>query len=576
MVITGALCSVLDAVLPLFQRYAINHFIDGGTLKGMLWFVLAYLGTQILKEIFEMVSAFGASKMEVSVGYSLRKQVFDHLQTLSLSYYNQNGVGYIHARLISDVDRIGSLCSWTLMNLVWDGGYIIYVLVIMLSMNWKLGLVLLLLTPLEILICYYFTSHLTRANREVREINSRITARYNEGITGAETIKTLVARGRVERDFVDETGHMYRAAVRVGHFRGLVRSIGDFAASVGLALVLWQGSGLVMIGSVDLATLSAFTVYAIYLTQTVPSVADMFQSLINAQVNIERVHKLMTSQPDVVDEPQVIEKYGTSLEPKRENWEPLEGDVSFRDVTFRYPDGEETVLSHFNLEVPKGTRVAIVGETGAGKSTLVNLVCRFYEPTEGQILIDGKDARERSQLWLHSNIGYVLQTPYLFNGTILDNLRYGKPDATVEEVKEACQRVCADQVIARMELGYDSPVGESGDLLSTGEKQLISFARAILADPRILVLDEATSSVDTLTEQIIQSAIAEVTKGRTSFIIAHRLSTIRDADIILMMKGGKIVERGTHRELMALRGAYYNLYTTQFAKTTLDQLAESL
>ncbi|MCD8144506.1 MAG: hypothetical protein LUD79_04070 [Oscillospiraceae bacterium] len=367
MVISGALCSAFDAVLPLYQRYAVNHFIGGGTLKGLRWMVLAYLGTLLLKELFEMWSAYDASKMEVDVGYSLRKRVFDHLQELSLSYYNQNGVGYIHARLISDVDRIGSLCSWTLMELVWDGGYLLYVIVIMLSINWRLGLLLLLLTPVEILICFYFMNNITRANREVREINSRITSRYNEGVTGAKTIKTLVAGPRVERAFVDETGNMYHAAVRVGHFRGMLRAIGDLAASVSLALVLWRGSSLSMIGGIDLATLSAFTVYAIYMTETVPSISEVMQSLINAQVNIERVSGLVNTQPDVVDTPEVIAKYGTSLEPKRENWEPLYGTVTFRDVTFRYPDGQETVLSHFNLEVPQGARVAIVGETGAGK-----------------------------------------------------------------------------------------------------------------------------------------------------------------------------------------------------------------
>ena len=235
-----------------------------------------------------------------------------------------------------------------------------------------------------------------------------------------------------------------------------------------------------------------------------------------------------------------------------------------QDVSFQYPDGDEYVLEHFNLHVPQGTNVAIVGETGAGKSTLVNLVCRFFEPTSGRILIDGKDARERSQLWLHSNIGYVLQTPHLFSGTVLENLRYGNPDASMEQIKAAVKSVSADSVIARMDKGYDSDVGEGGDLLSTGEKQLLSFARAILADPRIFVLDEATSSIDTVTEKLIQDAIEHLMEGRTSFVIAHRLSTIRQADVILVVHDGKIIEQGTHPELIAKKGAYYNLYTRQF------------
>ena len=245
--------------------------------------------------------------------------------------------------------------------------------------------------------------------------------------------------------------------------------------------------------------------------------------------------------------------------------------MEFEDVTFKYPDGDEYILEHFNLKVPQGTNVAIVGETGAGKSTLVNLVCRFFEPTEGRILIDGRDARERSQLWLHSNIGYVLQTPHLFSGTVLENLRYGKPDATMEEIEAAVKSVSADGVIERMDKGYDSDVGEGGDLLSTGEKQLLSFARAILSDPRIFVLDEATSSIDTVTEKLIQEAIDHLMKDRTSFVIAHRLSTIRQADVILVVRDGKIIERGRHSELMKQKGYYYNLYTRQFTEELMNQ-----
>ena len=292
------------------------------------------------------------------------------------------------------------------------------------------------------------------------------------------------------------------------------------------------------------------------------------------QTNIERLHDLLMTQSDVVDSPDVIEKYGDSYNPRRENWEPLRGDVEFRDVTFRYPDGEELVLEHFNLMVRQGTSVAIVGETGAGKSTLVNLVCRFYEPTKGQVLIDGRDARERSQLWLHSNIGYVLQTPHLFSGTIRENLRYGRPEATDEEIWQALRMVSADGVVRSMEKGLDSEVGEGGGRLSTGEKQLLSFARAMIKDPRILILDEATSSVDTVTEKQIQQAVAAVIRGRTSFVIAHRLSTITGSDLILAVQDGKIVEQGTHRQLMRKKGYYYSLYSRQYeefaVKETLD------
>ncbi len=325
---------------------------------------------------------------------------------------------------------------------------------------------------------------------------------------------------------------------------------------------------------IEIGTLSVFMSYALGLMEPVQWIVRAVSDLITVQVNVERFTRLMETESDVRDTPEVVARYGDSFEPLRKNWEPLHGDITFEDVSFKYPDGDEYVLEHFDLHVPQGTNVAIVGETGAGKSTLVNLVCRFFEPTSGRILIDGKDARERSQLWLHSNIGYVLQTPHLFSGTVLENLRYGNPDATMEQIEAAVKSVSADAVIARMDKGYDSDVGEGGDLLSTGEKQLLSFARAILADPRIFVLDEATSSIDTVTEKLIQDAIEHLMKGRTSFVIAHRLSTIRQADVILVVHDGKIVEQGTHSELIAKKGAYYNLYTRQFQEEAVEDAFE--
>lgn len=294
------------------------------------------------------------------------------------------------------------------------------------------------------------------------------------------------------------------------------------------------------------------------------------------QVNIERLTNLIETKSDVADSPEVIAKYGDMFEPKRENWEDIKGDIEFEDVSFKYPDGDEYILEHFNLKIPHGTNVAIVGETGAGKSTLVNLVCRFFEPTSGRLLIDGRDARERSQLWLHSNIGYVLQTPHLFSGTIRDNLKYGSPNATDEEIMAALKIVSADGIVAKSEKGLDTEVGEGGDLLSTGEKQLISFARAVLSNPKILVLDEATSSIDTFTEQLIQNALDTVIEGRTSFMIAHRLSTVRNADIILVVRDGKIVESGNHKELLGKKGYYYSLYTRQYEMEATDAAFKTL
>ena len=315
---------------------------------------------------------------------------------------------------------------------------------------------------------------------------------------------------------------------------------------------------------IKLGTLSVFISYAVVIFEPIQQLARLLADLISCQANIERVMDLLEQTPDVTDRPDIIEKYGDNFHPKKENWEKIQGDIVFEDVSFMYPDGKEYVLEHFNLHIPAGMNVAIVGETGAGKSTLVNLVGRFFEPTKGRILIDGVDYRERSQLWLHSQIGYVLQNPHLFSGTVRENIRYGRLDASDEEVEAAARSVSADEVVMKLKDGYDSDVGESGGRLSVGEKQLISFARAILAEPAIFVLDEATSSIDTVSEQLIQEATDKLLRGHTSFVIAHRLSTIRKADLILVVKDGKIIEQGTHKELLSEKGYYHDLYNKQF------------
>ena len=470
---------------------------------------------------------------------------------------------------MSDTSHIGELVSWVIMQGVWNLSYLVGVVIVMFSINVKLTLLIMTIIPLITVLFTIFQKKLVNENRHIREVNSKITGNFNEGITGAKTIKTLVIEDKIDRDFVDDTKEMKRSSVMAQRFRAILSTTIGFASSIALAIVIWKGGELSLIGSdaigyMEIGTLSVFMSYALGIMEPIRWIVDMISDLVREQVNIERLTKLLETESDVTDTPEVIEKYGDTFSPKKENWEELHGDIEFRDVSFKYPDGDEYILEHFNLKIPQGSNIAIVGETGAGKSTLVNLVCRFYEPTSGQVLIDGKDARERSQLWLHSNIGYVLQTPHLFSGTILENLRYGKPDATIDEINAALKRVSADGVVAKAEKGLDTDVGEGGDLLSTGEKQLISFARAIVADPKILVLDEATASIDTLTEQNIQHAINEVIRGRTSLMIAHRLSTVRNADIILVVSDGKIVERGNHSELMKKRGHYYKLYTRQY------------
>ncbi|HCG67136.1 MAG TPA: ABC transporter ATP-binding protein [Clostridiales bacterium] len=570
MALFGVVGSAVDIVIPLFQSYAINNYIVTGVLDTLPYFIGLYLLTLTVQISANCFTTYTASCVEYRVGHDLKQACFDHLQTLSFSYFNQNSVGYVHARIMSDTARIGELVSWSFMDAIWNISYIAGAVFVMLKINWKLALAVIAVVPIAALLIAFSLNKLTALNRAIREMNSRISGDYNEGIAGAKTIKTLVVEDKMVAEFEADTGKMKKTSVHASRFRGLLFSSVSFFSYVALALVLWRGGIITMKQAMGIGTLSAFMSYAQGLMDPLLWIIDAFSSLINTQVNIERVTRLIDTASDVTDTPAVIEKYGDTFSPKRENWEPLNGDIEFDDVTFKYPDGDETVLEHFSLRVPCGTLVAIVGETGAGKSTLVNLVCRFYEPTEGRVLIDGRDARERSQLWLHSNIGYVLQSPHLFSGSVRENLRYGKPDATDEEINAALATVSADAVVARMDKGLDSEVGEGGDLLSTGEKQLLSFARAIIADPRILVLDEATSSVDTITEQIIQNAIGKVTAGRTSFIIAHRLSTVRDADVIIVVRDGKIVEQGKHGELMRKKGYYYSLYTRQYEKEAVE------
>ena len=571
MVLLGMFASFLDSVWPLFNRYALDHFVAEGTLKGLGGFIALYVGLLILYVADNMLCTYRCGQVEMSVDRDLRNAAFNHLQELSFSYFNRNNVGYIHARVMSDTGKIGLMVAWRLMDIVWNGAYIVSVLIMMFVLDWKLAIYIALLVPVVVLLVSIFQKKLVVLNRQIREINSTITGNFNEGITGARAIKTLVIEEKIQKDFEKDTERMRRTSIRATHFSAFFTAAVTMMSSVALALVLWRG-GLVTIADVGrIGTLSVFLSYAMGMMEPIQHVIVTLSEMISIQVNIERLTTLLNTASDVSDSPEVLEKYGDTFHPKKENWEPLHGDVEFQDVSFHYPDGEEYVLEHFNLKVPQGTNVAIVGETGAGKSTLVNLVCRFFEPTEGKVLIDGRDARERSQLWLHSNIGYVLQTPHLFSGTIRENLRYGRPEATDEEIMEALKLVSADRIVAQMEKGLDSDVGEGGGMLSTGEKQLLSFARALLADPRILVLDEATASIDTVTEKAIQEAIVTVTKGRTSFVIAHRLSTIVGADIILVVQDGKIIEQGSHKELMAQRGAYYRLFTRQYEELAADR-----
>ena len=556
--------AAVDILVPLFQSYAINNFIVPDTLDGIHKFAFIYIAVIVSQAVSVYCSVHAATTIEMNVGKDLKWVQFEHLQRLSFSYYNTTPVGYIHARVMSDTLKIAGIIGWGLVDMFWALLYVVGIFVIMFFLNAKLAFLLLMIVPCLALITVFFQNKILHWNRKVRKINSQIVSSYNEGITGVKTSKSMGIEKQNEKDFYKQTGAMNHAASHAAKLNAIYIPTILFFSSVASAIVLSKGGHMVDSQLIELGTLSVFISYAVIIFEPIQQLARLLADLISCQANIERIMDLLRQEPNVTDRPDVIEKYGDAFHPKKENWEKIQGDIVFEDVSFMYPDGKEWVLEHFNLYIPAGTNVAIVGETGAGKSTLVNLVGRFFEPTKGRILVDGVDYRERSQLWLHSQIGYVLQNPHLFSGTIRENIRYGRLYATDEEIYEAAERVSADEVVKKLEKGYDSDVGESGGRLSTGEKQLISFARAILSNPAIFVLDEATSSIDTDTEQLIYQATQKLLKGHTSFIIAHRLSTIRNADVILVVKEGKIIEQGNHKELLAKKGYYHDLYYKQF------------
>jgi ATP-binding cassette, subfamily B, bacterial len=559
MVVLGT----IDAAFPMMNKYAVDNFITTGNADGLGLFALLY-GAMVTVQAFNVYALITiAGKIEMGICYDLRTTGFRRLQELSYSYYDRTPVGWIMARMTSDSQRLGETISWGLVDMVWGGAMMGAIAIFMLVMDFRLALIVLAVVPPLAVISLFFQRRILGAFREVRKTNSRISGAFNEGIMGAKTSKALVREEANLKEFQGLTSLMWRSSVRAAVFSALFLPVVLTLASVGTALALMHGGRGVMIGTITYGTLVAFLSYTVQFFEPVRELARVLAEFQSAQASAERVMSMIETEPEIQDRPDVVRTYGDSFDPKTEAWPVAHGAVEFRNVSFLYKDGEP-VLDDFDLTVPAGETVALVGATGSGKSTIVNLLCRFYEPVRGSILVDGVDYRERSLLWLHSQLGYVLQAPHLFSGTVRENIRYGRLSASDEEVEDAARLVNADEFIRRMEHGCDSEVGEGGNLLSTGEKQLISFARAVLADPAIFVLDEATSSIDTETERMIQQAIRKVLRGRTSFIIAHRLSTIRSADRILVIQQGRIMEEGTHHELLERKGHYYRLYTNQF------------
>ncbi len=556
--------AITDVSYPLINRFAIDNIIATGSLE-LLPIFIGLFGIYVVT-IATLVFTFiyNAGKIQVELAYSLRKDAFKKLQELPFVYYDRTPIGWIMARMTSDSRNLSDILSWGLIDLSWGLLMMIGISIVMLIINLKLALITLSVLPLLVYVSIYFRKRILKAYRQIRKQNSKITGAFNEGITGAKTTKTLVLEESNYQDFDRLTSRMKDHSIKAAIFAGLYFPTILFIASIATALVFYFGGMEVTINQLfTVGTLYVFVSYIGQFFEPVMMLASILARFQQAQASAERIISLIEQDVDIHDSEDVIETYGTFNEPKRENWEALHGDVTFKNVSFKYQKGEQ-VLENFNLDIKRGQSVALVGHTGAGKSTIVNLICRFYEPTGGEILIDGRPMQDRSISWLHDKLGYVLQSPHLFSGTIMENIRYGRLNATDDEVKEAAHMVEADKFIETFEHQYETEVGEGGSRLSVGQKQLISFARALIANPKILILDEATSSVDTQTEKSIQHAIETVMNGRTSFVIAHRLSTIINADVILVLEHGKIVEQGTHHELIQRGGMYYKLYTNQF------------
>ncbi len=555
----------LDTLIPILNKIVIDDYIMPKNLAGLWQFSLVYVVVFAFFGFIVWSFILLADRIQLHISYRIRRDAFKKLQELSFSFYDTSSVGWLMSRLTSDTNRLGGILSWGLTDTIWGIMVMIFVTVSMFRINWQLALITLCILPVLAVVSYFFQTRILKQYRRVRKMNSKITGAFNEGITGAVTTKTLVTEVDNFEEFQELTGTMRTAAIRASVMSAIYYPIIIALGSIVTSLIIYKGGHDVFSGALTIGTLGLFMSYATQFYEPIRTIARLLTEFQDAQAAAERIISLINTPSDIVDTEEVIARYGQIGQLKKENWEPITGHIELKDVHFHYKTGER-VLEGLNLNVEAGSSVAIVGPTGGGKSTIVNLICRFYEPTSGDILIDGIDYRHRSQEWLHSSLGYVLQTPHLFSGTIKDNIKYGKLDATDDEIIAAAKLVNAHGFISHFTDGYDTIVGEGGSGLSTGQKQLISFARALIADPSILILDEATASIDVETEMLIQDAIQTLLKGRTSFMIAHRLSTIINADIIILLKEGQIVEQGTHAQLIAKKGDYYQLYMGQFEK----------
>ena len=543
--------SALEAYFTRISGWIVDNGVRAGNHDALLGLVLQYGLLMVLFAGMVFTFIYSCGILGQRVQYDLRKRMFEHLQRLSFSYYDRKPVGWIMSRLTSDPERVSNVLTWGFLDVTWAITNITLSLIFMATISWQLALIVALIMPVIIRVAIWFKQRILVEYRDVRKYNSMISGEYNESITGVRVIKSMRRENKNLAEFSNLTHNYHRSAYRAAFMSALFLPTVQLISAVAVGAVVWFGGNQVATGAMTVGGIYAFIGYITFMMWPVQDIARVYADLQHAVASAERMFSLLDSEPDIVDKP-------NATDPKT-----LLGDIEFQDVDFYY-DPNKPVLKDFNLKIKQGETVALVGATGGGKSTIVNLLCRFYEPRSGRILIGGEDYTDFTLHGIHSRIGMVLQTPHLFSGTIRENIRYGRLDATDAEVEEAAKIAGAHAFISTLEKGYDEEVGEGGILLSVGQKQLLSLARAVLANPEIFIMDEATSSVDTLTEALIQQGMDHVMKGRTSFVIAHRLSTIKRADKIVVIADGRITEMGNHADLLRRKGYYYNLYTQQF------------
>ena len=546
------LTAFLDAYMTFLSKRIIDEGILAGDRQALAGIVRTYGSLILVQAVFVFSFIYLTGVLGERVRYDLRKKLFDHLQNLSLSYYSRTPVGWIMSRVTSDTDRVAELVTWGMLDVSWAAFNIASSAYFMFLINWKLALVVLAILPILVGVAIQFQKKILVEFRKVRKTNSKITGAYNENISGVRVVKALGREDENLAEFSQLTGEMYKAGYRAAWLSALFLPAVQIISALAVGGIAWYGGLQAQMGALTIGGIYSFLSYITFMIWPIQEMARVFAEMQQSVASAERMFSLMDAVPDVADRPGAVDP-GT-----------IRGDIEFDHVDFYYEDEDSPVLEDFNLYVKQGETIALVGSTGGGKSTIVNLLCRFYEPKRGMIRIGGLDYTSLSLHAIQSRIGVVLQTPHLFSGTIRENIRYGCLDATDEEVEEAARLAGAHDFIMTLEKGYDEEVGESGNMLSTGQKQLVSLARAVLAQPEIFIMDEATSSVDTLTEALIQKGMGTLMRGRTSFVIAHRLSTIKRADRILVIEDGEVSEMGSHAELMRKRGHYYRLYTRQF------------